>query len=813
MKTAGRGPLGRLAAMDRKELEFRLASEAHKAAGLARWTVARPRWNRADLSRILAPAGRSQPSHLARGRECAGRGDWLSAHQALASHFATRQAGFPLDATALPGLAARIRARFPDAAATSAARAERILEGRYDILGYAGLPFGSPPRWDYDPVHNRTAAGGFWASVPYLDPVNGDHKIIWELNRHQHWLALGRAFHLTSDRRFYDEFVRQLHHWMGANPPLAGVNWASMLELAFRSLSWIWTLHFFAAQAQGAENGPHPWTVDLLVGIDRQLVHVEQNLSRYFSPNTHLTGEALALYVAGATLPELAASPRRLALGREVLLSEIDRQVLADGGHAERSAHYHRYSTDFYLLATLVARGTADSAVARFEEAAHRQARYLRAMADDAGRLPLIGDDDGGLLFPIGGRDPAHCADTLANAALILGDPELTVGEAPEETYWLCGSALPVEQMKPVRLLWPSTPLRASGYCVSRNDRGDHLILDAGPHGFLNGGHAHSDALSVVLTLAGRPVLVDPGTATYTMDAAVRDRFRSTAMHNTVVLNGRAQSEPEGPFHWRTRTDASLSVWRSANRVDYAEGRHAGYAPAHHARAVLAVDGVGWFIVDHLLGQGDSVADGYWHIHPDWQVTLTSPASAALQHHDGSVHRIAASAPMATLTGSVAPIYGRVEPSTSVRTRTAGALPQSMLTFMPSVRSQSDVTVEVLPLQYMPPSGWHGAAFGVRVAGTEIILLAATEGGGREQADEDAAPGVIWGSPSAQTDARVALLIVRDGVPHKAVLINGRRLEAPNVKLNLEERSAVARVSLEPSPAQPFSGLNRASEQ
>ena len=27
-------------------------------------------------------------------------------------------------------------------------------------------------------------------------------------------------------------------------------------------------------------------------------------------------------------------------------------------------------------------------------------------------------------------------------------------------------------------------------------------------------------------------------------------------MHNTVVLNGRAQSEPQGPFHWRARAAA-----------------------------------------------------------------------------------------------------------------------------------------------------------------------------------------------------------------------------------------------------------------
>src|SRR5262249_32889306 len=116
--------------------------------------------------------------------------------------------------------------------------------------------------WHLDPVSGRRAPMASWASVPYLDPRCGDHKIIWELNRHQHWLMLGRALWLTDDRRYRDRFLRELASWMAANPPLTGINWASMLELALRSLSWIWSLNLFAA---GSEADEQPWTVDLLI--------------------------------------------------------------------------------------------------------------------------------------------------------------------------------------------------------------------------------------------------------------------------------------------------------------------------------------------------------------------------------------------------------------------------------------------------------------------------------------------------------------------------------------------------------------------
>jgi hypothetical protein len=89
--------------------------------------------------------------------------------------------------------------------------------------------------------------------------------------------------------------------------------------------------------------------------------------------------------VCGRTLPELRASPRREKIGRDILIAEIDRQIGADGGHAERSTHYHRYTLDFYLLALLTAQRAGDAeAIAPFADAVTRLAEFTRTMADDA---------------------------------------------------------------------------------------------------------------------------------------------------------------------------------------------------------------------------------------------------------------------------------------------------------------------------------------------------------------------------------------------------------------------------------------------
>jgi hypothetical protein len=696
--------------MDAAELRFRASSALRNAVDRARVTVAPPAWNRRDL--------RLHGDGLEEARRRLTAGDWLGAHAAIGRYLRERPALFPIHPASVADLATVIASAFGTAGARQLA--DGIAGGRYDLLGYRDVAVGTPPDWHRDPVNDRRAPLLFWDAVPYLDTACGDHKVTWELNRHQNFLALGRAFALTNDARYYREFVRQLASWIDANPPLQGTNWASMLELAFRSLSWLWALHFFAGAAH--EGDEQPWLVDLLLAMDRQLLHVEHNLSRYFSPNTHLTGEALALYAAGRVLPELGDAGRRAAMGRAVLIDEAARQVNADGGHAELSAHYHRYSTDFYLFALNIARLTKDPAAVIFEGSARRQADYLRTIADDEGRLPLIGDDDGGQLFPICGCRPADASESLASAAVLLDDARLAVGGLPEASWWFCANREDASRRTFERSPWPSRALASSGYYVSRNDRGDHLVFDCGPHGFLNGGHAHSDALSVVLTVGGLLLLVAPGTAIYTMDPATRDLFRSTAMHNTVVVNGRPQSEPRGPFHWASTTNAECTAWKSRPAMDYVEGRHQAYAPVTHVRRVLALHGVGWIIVDHIAGPAaDVTATAMWHFHPAWQVSLVGEGLAELNGPDGARLALASTAPLRACAGPIAayaPEYGRTEPSPCLSAVATGVAPLLLATFVPASTDWMPLAISTCV---------EPGTFEVRTAGGTLVVTSTAE--------------------------------------------------------------------------------------
>jgi hypothetical protein len=733
----------------------------------AAWSARPPRWNRRRLRSILTDPAPTEARRAAR------RGEWIRAHRALADHFAVRDPRFLISPRFRSQIRERILGAFPTSMNDAAISGDRLLAGRYDLLGFSDLRFDQRQRtdvdWHLDPVYGRRAPILHWASVPYLEASCGDHKIIWELNRHQHWLVLGRAFWLTSDRRYRDRFLGELSSWMAANPPLTGINWASMLELALRSLSWIWALNFFAVEGQPDDQ---PWTVDLLIGIDRQLTQVERNLSYYFSPNTHLLGEALALYVAGRALPELTRSSRWETVGRGVLVGQMARQINADGGACERSTHYHRYTLDFYLCALEIARVTRDPIAALFERAVSRLAAAARHLCDDRGFLPRFGDDDGGMLFPITGRAPDDLRDTLAAAAQLTSSHGLRIGRDPEEVYWQLShptfagmKTSPSDGAPPA-----SAALEQTGYYVSRSAAGEHLVIDGGPHGFLNGGHAHADALSLALSIRGIPLLIDPGTACYTADRALRDRFRSTMAHNTVVVDDRWQSVPSGPFHWRSTTDAIVHRWRTTAAFDYFDASHAGYAPIEHRRRILSMHADLMIAADFIGGDKPRSAVAHWHIGPGWKADVGSRA-ATLVHAGEPVRLLIPSGVLSMHAGEIdtglgwhSPRYGRVEPTVTIAVhwdRSTAPWLVSVFDFNPI---DPVVQVDLVPVWAEAGVMAHGAAIRIRRnEWVDYVMFA-----------EAAQPPVAWRVAQFETDARMLLCRVsRTGDVTRLALVDG----------------------------------------
>jgi hypothetical protein len=226
---------------------------------------------------------------------------------------------------------------------------------------------------------------------------------------------------------------------------------------------------------------------------------------------------------------------------------------------------------------------------------------------------------------------------------VVLDEPDhaAIAGGATEEVFWLLGPEA-VEKVdgwarshpKPDHLsrLYP-----VGGYAVLRDgwDAGaNHAVIDCGPLGAMNCGHAHSDALAMEVSVGGCDVLVDPGTFTYTASAEDRDRFRHSASHNTVTVDGQSASVPAGPFSWAVRTDASLRAWAAGSNVSWFIGSHDGFMrlpdPVSHWRSVLFVHGGYWVVVDSIRTEGEHEAVAHWHAAIGASVQPLSPRSALL---------------------------------------------------------------------------------------------------------------------------------------------------------------------------------------
>jgi len=133
------------------------------------------------------------------------------------------------------------------------------------------------------------------------------------------------------------------------------------------------------------------------------------------------------------------------------------------------------------------------------------------------------------------------------------------------------------------------------GYYVMRDSwspTANYLLVDSGPHGTLNCGHAHADALGIDLSALGHTMLIDPGTYTYTGTLQLRDYFRTSMAHNTLSIDSESSSVPKNAFSWRQIARPAAKSWISQKRFDYFAGEHDGYkrltSPAvHSARDII----------------------------------------------------------------------------------------------------------------------------------------------------------------------------------------------------------------------------------
>jgi len=580
--------------------------------------------------------------------------------------------------------------------------ADQVSRHGFRLLGYDNLKYGAEIDWHLDAAHGKRAPLKPWFKIPFLNfSVVGDHKVTWELNRHQHLVTLAKAWVFTHEEKYASELIRQWYAWRLANPYPVGINWGSSLEVAFRSLSWLWARCLLGE----CSAVPTDFEADLLQALALNGSHIENYLSTYFSPNTHLIGEAVGLFFIGTLCPQIPGAARWQSRGWGIVLHEAERQVRRDGVYFEQSLYYHVYALDFFLHARILAARNHIEIPKSFDATLGKMLDVLQAVSQ-AGPPSSFGDDDGGRVFDPRRNCSEHLTDPLAIGAVLFDRDDLkSRASLTEEALWLFGQqAVSSFAQSSTRQVLKPASFEAGGIYVMAGSEGcaHQLVIDAGPMGAGCSGHGHADALSVTVSLDGRRWLVDPGTFCYAATGNERERFRGTGRHNTLGVDGLDQAVPEGPFEWSSLPGVSAERWTLGTTFSMFAGSHTGYSrlpdPVLHRRCVFHLHGAFWLVRDLAYGREGHRLETAWHFAPDLQICEAEGAFVAFppEHDAGSEMRLALVPAQdqawmrEVVWDEISPVYGMKQPGRVLRIAADIVLPAECATLIAPLLRGSD---------------------------------------------------------------------------------------------------------------------------
>lgn len=622
--------------------------------------------------------------------------------------------------------------------------AEGLCRHELTLLGYGQVQLGAEIDWHRDPVTGRTWERRFWADYrPLQESAGRDPKIVHELNRHQHLPRLAKAYVLTGDERYASEAVEQLNSWIDQNPPGRGINWQSSLEIGIRAISWLWTI-FPLLRSRSLDEDSARRIGDSLFA---QLEHVHRYTSLFSSPNTHLIGEAAALFIAGLVFRDQERPAVWLRNAAAMLAETAEKQVLPDGVYGELSSCYHCYALDFYLQAMVLAEQNGLPFPEPVSRKVPRMLQFLMHLTRPDGTLPMLGDDDGGRALSLERGNYHSFQDGLCLGAILYrrGEFKHQAGGFCEEALWLLGKNA-MDDFRHVESAEPAetrASFSSAGYLIQRSGWGpldSQLVFDVGGPGLLTGAHVHADALSVTLFSRGRELLVDPGTFVYNCAPEWRSYFRSTRAHNTVTIDDRDQAEQGGTFRWNTRYRTRAKLEPALSGVEYAEAEHDGYQRLPHGvihrRRLLHLPPESWIVVDDFRGSGEHKFDFHYHFPPDIELSALERDEAGVlvrEERTGLLMSLVASEPFTSaelIRGETGRIggwashgYGEKHPCSTLRATLNGAVPVAAMTFL--AREQEDGLREPFIRRLKMESG-SGLACSYEHDGFEDIAVIST---------------------------------------------------------------------------------------
>jgi len=433
-----------------------------------------------------------------------------------------------------------------------------------------------------------------------------DDDVALMVNRHDFLLPLVQSQLLSNTDEFRKTFTRLFCYWADNFSTQRLIAHDKPIDAAIRLLNWLWVFQFGYLHLD--EAGQHK----LLKTIYLQ---VEYTIAWCSAGGNHLVLEALGVYVYGCLFSGTDYGRRWKQWGRRKLLQEVVREVAPDGVHTEQSTFYHQTVATHFLKFYLTATRNSDELGDVFIQRLQNMLEYVHQSMKPDLTHPILGD---GNLLVTDDREHWESKVLLAARAQLFGKP-LYSGFSKvlnDSSIWFLGT--PAADIELSQKAPASAVYAQSGIAVFR-DKGNYLLFDAAAFGDLEfPHHGHADALGFEMMLHGQNLFVDAGGYGYLNDP-FRRYFRGTHAHNTLVVDGRDQSELFGVFGYGKLARVSLGKWRLSESLDFVEAEHDGYAPIIHKRQIFFHKRPETYIliVDFLSGEGVHDIEHLLHLASD----------------------------------------------------------------------------------------------------------------------------------------------------------------------------------------------------
>jgi uncharacterized heparinase superfamily protein len=344
--------------------------------------------------------------------------------------------------------------------------------------------------------------------------------------------------------------------------------------------------------------GAEPGFAALLMGsLYRQAAHLGRALGDGLY-GAELLKAVIALMLAGLMLPR---GERLLVQGRRIFLREASRQLLADGGHVERSPQ-----AMLDILVQLVDLREVFNAARR----PHPDNLQI-AIENLASAVLMLCHNDGHLAAF---NDTAELDPRLVEAALRRAGGRLrTLNQLPLTGFQR------MEAGKSVVLVDCGAPPR---------------------HGL--DGHAHAGTLSFEFSHDEERVIVNCGAHPWSKEW--QQVQRTTAAHSTMIVDNVNSSmllPPRkaigGGFRMdgialkpdivtARREETNGQIWLDLSHNGYEEG----FGLIHRRRLYLSANGEDFMGEDQLVGKGGNSFALRFHLHPDVHASITQNGQAAI---------------------------------------------------------------------------------------------------------------------------------------------------------------------------------------